>query len=78
MPATKKRSEALASAGSAIRPPRSPNIAPMVGNAFTRSARTAHRANLKPEELKVIEVFEKKANDIADIKERHERQAVRP
>jgi hypothetical protein len=37
-----------------------------------------HRTNLTPQENKVIEVFEKMANDIADIKERHKRQAMRP
>jgi hypothetical protein len=37
-----------------------------------------HRANLTPEESKVLEVFEKMADDIADIKEKHKLQAVRP
>jgi hypothetical protein len=37
-----------------------------------------HRASLSPEDSKAIEAFEKMANDIADIKEKHKRQAVRP
>ena len=37
-----------------------------------------HRASLSPEESRAIEAFEKMANDIADIKEKHKRQAVRP
>jgi hypothetical protein len=37
-----------------------------------------HRASLSPEDSKSIEAFEKMANDIADIKEKHKRQAVRP
>ncbi len=37
-----------------------------------------HRANLTTEESKVLEVFEKMADDIADIKEKHKLQAVRP
>src|SRR5229473_3606195 len=37
-----------------------------------------HRANLAPEEREAIEAFEKMANDIANIKEKHKRQAVRP
>jgi hypothetical protein len=36
------------------------------------------RANLAPEEREAIEAFEKMANDIANIKEKHKRQAVRP
>jgi hypothetical protein len=36
------------------------------------------RESLAPNESKVIEAFEKMANDIADIKEKHKRQAVRP
>jgi hypothetical protein len=36
-----------------------------------------HRANLAPEERKAIEAFEKMANDIANIKEKHQLQAVR-
>jgi hypothetical protein len=40
--------------------------------------RLPHRESLTPEESKVIEAFEKMANDIADIKAKHRRQAVRP
>jgi hypothetical protein len=36
-----------------------------------------HRANLAPEERKAIVAFEKMANDIANIKEKHQLQAVR-
>jgi hypothetical protein len=36
------------------------------------------RESLAPDESKVIEAFEKMANDIADIKEKHKLQAVRP
>ena len=36
------------------------------------------RANLAPEEREAIEAFEKMANDIANIKEKHKLQAVRP
>jgi len=36
-----------------------------------------HRANLAPEERKAIEAFEKMANDIANIKEKHKLPAVR-
>jgi hypothetical protein len=36
------------------------------------------RANLAPEEREAFEAFEKMANDIANIKEEHKRQAVRP
>ena len=36
------------------------------------------RESLTPEESKVIKKFEKMASDIADIKEKHKRQAVRP
>jgi hypothetical protein len=36
------------------------------------------RANLAPEEREAIEAFEKMANDIAKIKEKHKLQAVRP
>ena len=36
------------------------------------------RKNLPPEERKVIDAFEKVANDIADIKEKHKLSAVRP
>jgi hypothetical protein len=36
------------------------------------------RENLPRKESDVIKVFEKMANDIADIKEKHKRQAVRP
>jgi hypothetical protein len=35
------------------------------------------RAGISPEESKVIALFEKMANDIADIKEEHRRPAVR-
>jgi hypothetical protein len=34
------------------------------------------RANLAPEEREAIETFEKMANDIANIKEKHKLQAV--
>ena len=37
-----------------------------------------HRENLASEEREAIEAFEKMANDIANIKEKHKRQAVRP
>jgi hypothetical protein len=37
-----------------------------------------HREILTPEESKVIKAFEKMANDIADIKAKHQLQAVRP
>jgi len=37
-----------------------------------------NRANLLPEESKALDKFEKMANDIADIKEKHKLQAVRP
>src|ERR1700758_5382844 len=36
------------------------------------------RKNLPPEERKVIDAFDKVANDIADIKEKHKLSAVRP
>ena len=36
------------------------------------------RESLSPEENKVIDAFEKMANDIAGIKEKHKRQAMRP
>ena len=36
-----------------------------------------HRANLAPQERKAIEAFEKMANDIANIKEKHKLPAVR-
>ena len=36
-----------------------------------------HRANLAPEEHEAIVAFEKMANDIANIKEKHKLQAVR-
>ena len=36
------------------------------------------RANLAPEEREAIEAFEKMANDIANIKEKHKLQSVRP
>jgi hypothetical protein len=36
------------------------------------------RANLAPEDGEAIEAFEKMANDIANLKEKHKRQAVRP
>jgi hypothetical protein len=35
------------------------------------------RANLAPEEHEAIVAFEKMANDIANIKEKHQLQAVR-
>jgi len=38
----------------------------------------ADRANLAPEEREATEAFEKMANDIANIKEKHKLQAVRP
>jgi hypothetical protein len=37
-----------------------------------------HRASLTSEESKAIEALEKMANDIAGIKEKHKRQAMRP
>jgi hypothetical protein len=36
-----------------------------------------HRANLAPEQREAIVAFEKMANDIANIKEKHKLQAVR-
>ena len=44
----------------------------------TRVIRQLQRLHLAPEERESIEAFEKMANDIADIKQKHERQAVRP
>jgi hypothetical protein len=38
----------------------------------------ADRANLAPEGREAIEAFEKMANDIANIKEKHKLQAARP
>src|SRR6266850_1518573 len=35
-----------------------------------------HRTNLTPDERKAIEALEKMANDVANIKEKHKRQAV--
>jgi hypothetical protein len=37
-----------------------------------------HRENFTPDESKAIEALEKMANDVANIKEKHKRQAVRP
>ena len=36
------------------------------------------RANLAPEDREAIEAFENMANDIANIKEKHKLQSVRP
>jgi len=44
----------------------------------TRVIRQLQRLHLAPEERESIEAFEKMANDIANIKQKHKRQAVRP